>query len=433
MRDKLLPSFLFAAVSVSLTSTAIASTTWYVNGVSGSNSNTCASSTTACKTVGHAISLAASGDSIRVAAATYTEHLTININLEILGSGAKTVILDGGGVGRVVSIGSTAHVTISGVTITHGFSSGNGGGSGIASSGTLTLSASTVTGNLTASYCGPNRNCGLAGGGITNYSGAHMTIRNSTVAGNQVQLGGCSPGLCTLEGGGIFNLGTLALSNSTVSGNILVGAGLLSYGGGIYNRSAATISNSTIAGNTQGLWGAATVQDSILTNNGRNCASGVQSLNYNLSSDSTCAFSNSGDLNNSDPMLGPLQYNGGQTQTMALSLGSPAVDAGNPTGCTDGLGHLLKTDQRGKPRPDAEETVGCDMGAYEYQGALQTGHCVYVCPAVRCGELTGYCSGSVNGACRRTYDPGQCPVGHPAGGYGSSCGEAIDTTRTCTP
>jgi hypothetical protein len=53
---------------------------------------------------------------------------------------------------------------------------------------------------------------------------------------------------------------------------------------------------------------------------------------------------------------------------MALLSGSPAIDAGNPKGCTDALGHLLKTDQRGKPRPDPEHTVGCDMGAYESQG-----------------------------------------------------------------
>jgi len=47
--------------------------------------------------------------------------------------------------------------------------------------------------------------------------------------------------------------------------------------------------------------------------------------------------------------------------------GSPAIDAGNPSGCTDGSGHLLKTDQRGMPRPDKEDTVGCDRGAFERQ------------------------------------------------------------------
>ncbi len=64
----------------------------------------------------------------------------------------------------------------------------------------------------------------------------------------------------------------------------------------------------------------------------------------------------------------------------------------------------------------------------------QNGHCVYVCGSTRCGELTGYCSGSEGGVCRQAYDPVHCPVGQPAGGTATdSCGEGIDTTRTCTP
>src|SRR5215469_1064747 len=100
---------------------------------------------------------------------------------------------------------------------------------------------------------------------------------------------------------------------------------------------------------------------------GGNCSGTLTSEGYNLSSDSTCNFNNPGDLNNHDPMLGPLQNNGGPTQTMALHPGSPAIDGGNPSGCTDGQGHLLKTDQRGMPRPDKEDSVGCDIGAYESQ------------------------------------------------------------------
>ena len=62
-----------------------------------------------------------------------------------------------------------------------------------------------------------------------------------------------------------------------------------------------------------------------------------------------------------DPLLGPLQNNGGPTQTHALLAGSPAIDASDPGGCRDSLGAPLLTDQRGFPRP----VVGCDIGAFE--------------------------------------------------------------------
>jgi len=52
---------------------------------------------------------------------------------------------------------------------------------------------------------------------------------------------------------------------------------------------------------------------------------------------------------------------------MAIQARSPAIDAGNSSGCIDGQEHLLKTDQRGMPRPDTEDKIGCDMGAYERQ------------------------------------------------------------------
>jgi hypothetical protein len=72
-------------------------------------------------------------------------------------------------------------------------------------------------------------------------------------------------------------------------------------------------------------------------------------------------------MNNINATLGPLQNNGGPSQTQALLPGSPAIDAGNPSGCTDGHGHLLKSDQRGRPCHDAEDTGGREMGAYESQ------------------------------------------------------------------
>jgi|SRR5215469_5322870 len=66
-------------LSLHLALTSIASaTTWYVNGVSGSDIQLCKSPTAAFRTIGHALSIASSGDAIMVAAATYTENLTIS-------------------------------------------------------------------------------------------------------------------------------------------------------------------------------------------------------------------------------------------------------------------------------------------------------------------------------------------------------------------
>src|SRR5579885_3235568 len=276
--------------------------TWYVNGRTGRDSNNCTSATTACRTIGHAISLASSGDSISVAAGTYTENLTINVNLKLIGAHPATTIIDGGGVNRVVSIlNASAQVGIAKVTIRHGVAAGGGG---IYNSGTLAITNSTLSGNAAN---------GFTGGG----------------------------------GGGIYNAsGTVRISNSTFSGN----TGSPS-GGGIYNGGTVTLQNSIVANSTSG----------------GNCYGTVSSAGYNLSSDGTCNFNNAGDLNNTDPLLGPLQNNGGPTQTMASLPGSPVIDAGNPNGCTDSQGHLLATDQRGQPRPDAGDASGCDMGAYENQ------------------------------------------------------------------
>jgi hypothetical protein len=414
---------LFAAVP-----TALASTTWYVNGVSGSDSNTCLSASTACKTIKHAISLTASGDTVMVAAATYRENPIIGKSLTVIGSGVASTIIDGNRVNTVVRISSAraivslSHLTIANGATTIGTLNVGGGikntgvltiyavyitnnrschGGGIFNEGALTINQSTISENFVSGggYCN-------LGAGIANFYEGSLTVNNSTISGNTAS-GGNGP-----RGGGIFNTeeGTVTVNNSTISGNTASG-GNGPRGGGICNTpdgGTVIVNNSTITGNvltklgtsgpgTEGgaianlagsgklkinsstisanqaqfggnLYGAATLQNSIVANNsGGNCSGTMTSKGYNLSSDGSCSLNGPGDMNNINPMLGTLGNYGGPTQTIPLRSGSPAIDAGNPSGCTDGQGHLLQTDQRGKPRHDPEDIRGCDRGAYERQ------------------------------------------------------------------
>ena len=390
-------SILLLVFVLILTPVAVASSTWYVNGTKGNDRNDCKSPQTACKTIGNAISLASSGDTIMVAPASYPETLTIGISLTIIGSGnstgtVTTTAIDGyGKFDTVVTIpNADTNVTISKMIIRNGDVAYVGGG--ISNSGTLTVNDSIITGNTTytdgweTSYGGggvynngtltinnssvtdnvawPDRHTWEYGGGISNFG--MLTINNSTISGNVGQ--DCDDCDQTSYGGGIYNGGTLTISNSTISANHA------SYGGGIDNAGTLMLNNVTLSGN-DGRWlggaieGTAILQNSIVANStsSGNCDGTVTSNGYNLSSDGSCTFNNIGDLNNTDPLLDVLHNNGGPTQTMRLLSGSPAIDAGNPHGCTDDQGHPLKTDQRGLDRPGRWDTGACDIGAFEKQ------------------------------------------------------------------
>jgi hypothetical protein len=429
MKPGLVLSSVLMALLAAWIPSVSASTIWYVDGINGSDSNSCKTTRHACKTIGHAISLAHSGDSVKVASATYTENLTIGISLKVIGAGAATTIIDGGATNTVITVNS-GRVTLSALTIQNGYAkagggiynagtliiknttisenhtmytfSGNHGGGGIYNQGSVAINNSTITQNTAA--IGSFRTPG--GGGI--YNLGSVTISNSTVSGNTSPIAGGIYNQAELmitgsaisgnsaesgynsgynsEGGGIYNSGSLTLTSSTLSGNRAIesgdyGCGRAS-GGGILARGTLTINNSTLngnyaldcgyGGNGGGIFtygSQVTLQNSIVANSpyGGNCDGTTTSKGYNLSSDNTCNFNNTGDLNNTDPKLGQLGSYGGPTQTIPLLAGSPPINADNPKGCNDGNGHLLKTDQSGKPRPDREDKTGCDMGAYERQ------------------------------------------------------------------
>ncbi|HLJ92950.1 MAG TPA: right-handed parallel beta-helix repeat-containing protein [Gemmataceae bacterium] len=249
-----------------------------------------------------------------------------------------------------------------------------GGGGIFVNGGTLTINNSTISGN---SGRDPQ-----AGGGICN--NGTLTILGSTISGNSVY----NPD----SAGGIFNRGNLTISNSTISGNsnTFSGTGGTTAAGGIADLALSTqdatvlLLNSTLANNTANMTSqtgsqlvaghlgtgttkaTAIFRNTIFSSDGRRpnffALSGGTffSQGHNLSSDNAAGFlTGSADLVNAKPLLGPLQDNGGPTQTIALLPGSPAVDAGDNS-------NVPAFDQRG---PGFARIVGgiVDIGAFEVQ------------------------------------------------------------------
>ena len=235
---------------------------------------------------------------------------------------------------------------------------GDGGG-GLYNRGVLSLTTSSVLSNTAT---GIINFASVCGGGINN-SGV-LTLTQSTVAYNAAV--GNSDAAC---GGGLFNGQAASLVNVTVSGNRTVSyTGNTDSGGGVTNKGTLTLLNATIANNQStkggGLENAPSfslaakntiVAQNVATATSANCLGTVTSQGHNLDGGSTCLFTASGDLSNTNPLLGPLADNGGGTWTQALRSGSPAVDHADNTGCP-------ATDQRGVSRPQG---ATCDIGAFE--------------------------------------------------------------------
>ncbi len=281
---------------------------------------------------------------------------TLLINSTVRGNSAISLALGHGGLGGGIENTGTMqihHTLVIDNIVSGAFPFGGGGDAGgIGNSGVMEISDSAISGH----------SAGRFGGGVGNFGG--MTIVGSTIHGNSAG-----------AGGGIENTGTLTISNSTVSGNTASrntpGEG---DGGGIDNTGLLTVTNSTVSGNSAGngnsifvYTGTLDIGSSILTTGapGANIVSEfgtVISHGYNLSSDDGGGFLNgAGDQANTDPLLGPLQDNGGPTFTHELLSGSPALDTGDPNFTPPPL-----FDQRG-PGYDRVVDGRIDVGSFERQ------------------------------------------------------------------
>jgi hypothetical protein len=350
-----------------------------------------------------------------------TGELLISTNLTINGPGAAQLTIDAHGNSGVFSIASgNYNVTISGLTITHGTAL-QGGALHNLSTGTVTLTNFTIydngctspmggggagiyngdIGTINLNGCTLDQNTALNGdgGGIFNFSGT-INMTNSTLS----NCGGSGNGggiwnrgtvnlmastifdcACKQQGGAIYNVfGTVNLVNSTFSGNrvgpntaIAPAAGGAISNHGTLNATNCTISNntSTQGGGINSASGGVNIKNCIIagnnpfesgvTNIGPDIKGNINSQGYNLigKSDGASISPQTGDqigtsANPINPLLGPLQDNGGPTQTMALQSTSTAINAGDSNSAPP-------RDQRGNFR-----NGNADIGAFEFNGGL---------------------------------------------------------------
>lgn len=297
-----------------------------------------------------AVASASSGDKVALPAGTFLltlGEILLDRDLQIVGAGARSSILDGQATTRIFTVNSAAAVAISGLTLQHGRANFAGA---IYNFGNLTLRAVAILGNEADFAAGI-------------YSQGPLSIFDSTIAGNKANSVGGIYG-----GDGV----PLTIENSTISNN---SANLLT--GGLALIGPATIRHSTLAGNSVAqtkTWRSGAlfvvgdlnlVSSLIEGNSPQNCDPfAAISASTSLDSDGTCLLSGPGNLAGVASQLQPLGNNGGPTDTQALPAGSPAVDV---AACASAF------DQRGTARPQG---AGCEMGAFELTpGPIASTHC----------------------------------------------------------
>jgi hypothetical protein len=243
------------------------------------------------------------------------------------------------------------------------------GGSG----GSWSIVDSTIEGNETPSYV-----AGFFGEATVGTTG----LLESTTVANNTALEGIGGGEVSARAGG-----SIVVRNSTFTGNTAVetigGLSDLSNAGGSVLLEGTTIAGNFSAGNIGGLelsgaTGTLSLLDTIVADNTAPedpdvvNFNGTPTIDFSLIGDpSDVAFDESipgSDVLGVSPRLGPLDDDGGPTETMALPPGSPAVNRGGSA--------IATTDQRGDARPvvypgvalsSAPGADGSDIGAYELQ------------------------------------------------------------------
>ncbi len=381
--------------------------TRYVSTDGSDTDNACLAIETPCETIAHAITVALDHDDILIGAGTYTESLTLDKPLSLLGEGRDQTMIQahadpGEADDRVILIPEgTGSATLAAMTIRHGYTTGTGpidgrgggihnreadltlvdvtlrdstgtvvGGGLYHNSGTLVMDGGVLVGNNSNLGAGIN----LAGSQFTH------TIQNSVFRNN----------VADSRGGGLHipNRTSVKLFNTAFVGNEAGddGGGLL-----IGNQVDALVINSTLSGNVAGRRGAAiknglgTIADLlnvIIWNNeadgdSSSTSASIDNLEHSTTNISHSLIANSGGSGEDwDPEIGNDGGNNLDTDPLfvaavdpadapavsgdlRLKPDSPAIDAGDNDAFDAGL---PDRDLAGYARLAG---LAVDLGAYE--------------------------------------------------------------------
>jgi hypothetical protein len=301
------------------------------------------------------------------------------------------IALDGGAARGGAILADGGSLIINTATFANNSANGGNGGDG----------GPTNVGSCAGSQHGAG---GLAhGGAVTNNNAATLNIKHATISGNNAQAGNS----------GVNQAGANQPPRLVAEGT----------GGGIrVGPGAVTLENTIIAGNTAAN---GTGNTSGAPTPGPNVDGAVTSNGHNLLGTATEAtgFTGTGDQTGANPMLAALADNGGPTQTMALTPGSPAIDAGVAAGASFDQRGLMRTYDDGGV-VNAATSDGTDIGAFELQPI-----CSLTCPTDvsvgndpdSCGAVVSYTEPS-DAAC------GTVICDHPSGSFFP----VGDTIVTCT-
>ncbi len=244
--------------------------------------------------------------------------------------------------------------------------SSSGGGVSNAGSGASLYVQDSVLCNNTAQN----------GGGGANSASAALIVLGTWITSNQANVGGgiahagsllrveasgITSNTASNSGGGLWSNATFSILNSTFSANQanVSGGGLSLIGGSGYLTYTTIASHTVGAGMVLQSGAIAHLRATLLAGNSpQNCviaSATLTSQNDNLSSDASCPLGASNDLTNTQPLLRPLEMNGGLAASHRPLPHSLALNRIPPARC-------VASDQRGVARP---QNGACDVGAVE--------------------------------------------------------------------